>query len=66
MKEHDIVRLKEDRNDLGVKSSYIGAIIDISPDGIYYTVEFIDENRETIEASLWTEFTKSELVSVFS
>ena len=38
----------------------IGTIVDIHNGGEAYTVEFIDENGETIEEAFYTEFTESE------
>ena len=61
---HDIVRLKHDRPDLGVTTNHIGAVIDILDNGAAYTVEFVDEDGDTIEDSIYTHFTEDELVKV--
>jgi len=60
----DIVKLKEDRPDLGIKTNFLGTVIDVLDDGTVYTVEFIDENNETIDESIFTYFYESELVRV--
>ena len=63
---YDVVRLKEDDKLNGVKSTYIGAVVDVHTDskGEAYTVEFIDEQNETIEKALFTEYKPDELVLV--
>lgn len=60
----DCVKLKRDRADIGVNRSHTGVIVDILEGGKAYTVEFFDENNETIEASLYVEFDASELKTV--
>lgn len=62
LKIHDVVKLKKDREDLGISSSDLGSVVDILQGGEAYIVEFIDDDGETIEDSLFTEFTESELV----
>ena len=62
LKLHDVVKLKKDREDLGISSSDLGSVVDILQGGEAYIVEFIDDEGETIEDSLFTEFTESELV----
>ena len=57
----DVVKLKEDNARLGIPSSAIGAIVDILDNGHAYTVEFIDENGDTYENSLFTDFKEDEL-----
>jgi len=59
--ETDVVRLKEDNIDLGVKRSFIGAVVDVIGEGVAYTVEFLNENDETVEAALFTEFSANDL-----
>jgi len=58
---HDVVKLKHDRPDLGIQSSFIGAVIDVLDGGGIFTVEFIDENGDTIDTSLYTYFKYDEL-----
>ena len=62
LKIHDVGKLKKDREDLGISSSDLGSVVDILQGGEAYIVEFIDDDGETIEDSLFTEFTESELV----
>ncbi len=62
LKLHDVVKLKKGREDLGISSSDLGSVVDILQGGEAYIVEFIDDEGETIEDSLFTEFTESELV----
>ncbi|MDR1292268.1 MAG: DUF4926 domain-containing protein [Clostridiales Family XIII bacterium] len=65
-KELDIVRLKTSRPDLGIDTRHQGAIVDVLNNGEAFTVEFIDDNHETIEDSLWAEFKPEELIFVMS
>lgn len=58
---HDIVRVKKEYPELSLSPNNIGTIVDIHNGGEAYTVEFIDENLETIEEALYKEFTESEL-----
>ena len=60
----DMVRLKEDDKEHGVKSTYDGTVVDVLADGEAYTVEFFDESGETVEAALFTEYTESQLVKM--
>ena len=62
----DVVKLKNDREDVGIKTSFTGTIVDILGNGEAYTVEFIDENKETIVESLYTTFSEDELVKIWS
>ena len=57
----DIVRLKEDEERFGVKTSYDGAIVDVLGGGEAYTVEFINEDGETIEDALLVEYREKDL-----
>lgn len=61
LKLYDIVKLKNERPDLKIKTSNIGVIVDVLKDGKAYTVEFTDENGDTIENSLFVEFKENEL-----
>lgn len=61
LKLYDIVKLKNERPDLKIKTSNIGVIVDVLKDGEAYTVEFTDENGNTIENSLFVEFKENEL-----
>ena len=55
----DIVILKTDDPKTGIK-----AIVDILGNGKAFTVEFFDEDGNTIEASLCTEYTPEQLQKV--
>jgi DNA-directed RNA polymerase subunit RPC12/RpoP len=57
----DIVRVKKEYPELSLTSNNIGTVVDIHNGGEAYTVEFIDENGDTIEQALYTDFTESEL-----
>ncbi|MEG2323498.1 MAG: DUF4926 domain-containing protein [Anaerovoracaceae bacterium] len=59
--ELDVVRLKKDRTDLGIKSTYEGTIVDVLGNGEAFTVEFFDELGETIMEGLYSEFSEEEL-----
>jgi len=63
-KLYDVVKLKKSRPDIGIKINNIGSIIDIIENGKAYTVEFIDENNETIEEGIYEYFDESELILV--
>lgn len=58
---YDIVRVKKEYPELSLTPNNIGTIVDIHNGGKAYTVEFIDENFETIEEALYREFSESEL-----
>lgn len=62
-KLYDVVRLKKNDEQRGVLRSYLGAIVDVlpSPDGGVYTVEFINDQGETIEEALFTDYKEKEL-----
>lgn len=60
----DIVRVKKEYPELSLTPKHIGTIVDIHNGGKAYTVEFIDENEDTIEKALYTEFAESELEKV--
>ena len=61
---YDIVKLKKDREDIGVKSTYEGTIIDyVQPDDVY-SVEFYDDNGDTIDESIYAYFSPNELILV--
>ena len=61
---HELVALKVDRDDIGVKSTFIGTVIDVVGDGAAYSVEFMDDNNETVEDSIFAYFLEDELVAV--
>ena len=63
-KLYDVVKLKKDRLDLGIKKNFTGTIVDICNDGKAFTVEFFDENDETIDKSLYVYFEESDLILV--
>ena len=60
---YDTVKLKKDRADIGVLSSYSGAVIDVVDykGETLYTVEFFDEDGETIEDSISVYFRVDDL-----
>lgn len=58
---NDMVKVKKEYPELSLTPKHIGAIVDAHNGGEVYTVEFIDENGDTIEQALYTEFTESEL-----
>jgi uncharacterized protein YodC (DUF2158 family) len=57
----DVVTLKEDDPVTGVPKGAIGTVVYIHDGGEAYTVEFIDEDRDTYEGSFNREFTEDEL-----
>ena len=59
---YDIVKLKVDRPDIGVKNTHIGTIIDYVEDENVYSVEFVDESGDTIEDSIYEYFSPDELI----
>ncbi len=60
----DIVILKTDDPKTGIKAGTEGTIVDILGNGKAFTVEFFDEDGNTIEASLCTEYTPEQLQKV--
>lgn len=60
-KEHDIVRLKKDDPEYGARDTYIGAIVSVLTPEIY-TVEFVDENGESVTKALYKFYRDAELV----
>ena len=62
LKLYDVVKLKTDRNDIGVKAGAEGTIIDIIGDGVAYSVEVFDDNNDTVGESIYTHFFKDELI----
>lgn len=63
---YDVVKTKTDYPDLFLTKENIGTIVDVLNNGEAYTVEFLDENNETIEEALFVEFNESELVLIKS
>ena len=61
LKLFDIVTLKNDDPETRVKA---GTIVDVLGNGKAFTVEFFDEDGNTIEASLYTEYTPAQLQKV--
>ena len=59
---YDCVRLKKDRDDLGIKATFGGTVIDVLENGAVYTVEFFDTDNKTAIESIFTHFAKDELV----
>ena len=60
----DTVRVKKEYHELSLTPKHIGTIVDVHNSGEAYTVEFIDENGDTIKQALYTDFTESELEKV--
>lgn len=58
---YDIVKPKKDFPELNLKKTNIGTVVDVLGGGEAYTVEFINENGETIEGALFAEFLESDL-----
>jgi len=61
MKELDVVKLKKANTQLGITTSNRGTIVDELIPGKVFTVEFFDEDHNTIFDSLLTEFTADQL-----
>ena len=59
---YDIVILKTDRPDVNLTKGLEGVIIDYVEADNVYSVEFYDENGETIEDSVLAYFTPDELL----
>lgn len=53
LKLFDTVTLKNDDPETGVKAGTEGTIVDVLGNGKAFTVEFFDEDGNTIEASLY-------------
>ena len=66
LKLYDVVKLKEDREDIGVKATFCGTVIDYVKEDDVYSVEFMDEENETCEEALYTYFKESELELISS
>jgi len=62
-KELDVVRLKKDDTESGVKTTHLGTIVDVLADDVF-TVEFIDEHGDTIMPSLLKTYSANELIKV--
>ena len=62
---HDIVTLKEDDLETGIRKGTEGTVVDIHGNGEAYTVEFFDRDGDTIEASFDKEFTENEIKAAF-
>ena len=58
---YDIVVLREDDPEAGVKAGTEGTVVYIQDNGEAYTVEFFDENGDTIEDALFKDFLPSQL-----
>ena len=61
LKLYDVVALKHDDFQHGVKKGQKGTIIDVLANGEAYTVEFVDDKGETIEQALFTEYEEKDL-----
>lgn len=62
-KQLDVVRLKENDVETGVKTSFIGTIVDVLTENVF-TVEFFDDDGYTIEPSLWKLYYADQLIKV--
>ena len=60
----DIVTLRNDDPETGIKAGTEGTIVDVLGNGKAFTVEFLNEDENTIEASLYTEYTPERLQKV--
>lgn len=58
---YDIVVLREDDPEAGVKAGTEGTIVYIHGNGEAYTVEFYDENGDAIEDALFKEYLPEQL-----
>lgn len=58
---YDTVVLLGDDPEAGVKAGTEGTVVYIQGDGKAYTVEFFDENGDTIEDALFKDFLPSQL-----
>ena len=61
---YDVVKTKKDYPNLSLKKENIGTVVDILNGGDAYTIEFLDENNDTIEEALFYEFNGSDLVLI--
>lgn len=58
---YDVVALKHDDSQHGVRKGQKGTIIDVLANGEAYTVEFVDDKGVTIEQALFTEYEEKDL-----
>jgi len=65
MKELDVVKLKQPNKKIGITKNHTGTIVDVHIPGKVFTVEFINDEHNTIFTSLLTEFTVDELELVW-
>lgn len=61
LKINDCVKLKENHEESGVSISQVGAVVDILSNGDVCTVEFVNEDGETI---LLEDFYLKDLIKV--
>ena len=61
---HDVVQLKNENKEYGIPAGTTGAIVDVLGEGSAYTVEFVDNDGNTYEDALFTEFREDELILV--
>ena len=59
---YDVVKLKNPEPSLGLTVENIGFVIDILNNGKAYVIEFIDSDGNTIEDSLFVDFTEDQLI----
>lgn len=60
----DIVTLRNDDPETGIKAGTEGTIVDVLGNGKAFAVEFFDEDGNTIEVSLCAEYTPEQLQKV--
>lgn len=60
----DIVTLKADDPDTGLKAGTEGTIVDVHGNHEAYTVEFFDEDGNTIEEALFKDYLPAQLQKV--
>lgn len=61
---YDVVMVKRDYPNLSLTPKNIGTIVDIQNNGEAYTVEFVNENGDTIEEALLEYFREDELLPI--
>ena len=64
LKLFDVVTLRNDDPKAGIKAGTEGTIVDVLGNGKAFTVEFFDKDGNTIEASLYTQYTPERLQKV--
>lgn len=60
----DVVRLKEDDLEAGVKNTYLGTVVEVLGNGKAFVVEFTDENGDMIDKAIMKDYTADQLILV--